>query len=97
MRRAIYGGGLLASVGNFTMENAADPTVSIDEDDIQDWDFDETDNRNGIATITITGGIIGNLNADGTLINGGGRPGYNNGHIYGSGCGMVADALAHDQ
>jgi hypothetical protein len=97
VRRAIYGGGLLASVGNFTMEDATKPTVTIDKDDIQDWLFDETDKRNGIATITITGGIIGNLNADGTLINGGGRPGYNNGHVYGSGCGMVADALAHDQ
>jgi len=97
VRRAIYGGGLLASVGNFSMEDANSPTVSIDEDDILAWDFDEKTNRNGIATITISGGYIGNLNSDGTLIEGGGRPGYNNGHVYGSGCGMVADALQHDQ
>ncbi|MCR4918337.1 MAG: hypothetical protein K5928_00770 [Prevotella sp.] len=112
VRRAIYGGGLLASVGNYTMEDADQPDVNIDEDDIQDWHFDESldengqpKNKNGVATITISGGYIGNVNTDGTMIAGTaltgtdkpGRPGYNNGHVYGSGCGMVADALEHDE
>lgn len=104
VRRAVYGGGLLASVGSFTMEDALKPEVNEDEDDIEAWPFDETldedgkpKNKNGVATITIDGGIIGNLNADGTLIEGAGRPGYNNGHVYGSGCGMVADHESHDE
>jgi len=88
VRRAIYGGGLLASVGIYRLQ---EPDLHI-VDEIED----EVDA--GKATITISGGIIGNVNPDGSVITDASTSGYallapgdNNGHVFGSSCGMVAD------
>ncbi len=83
VRRAIYGGGLLASVGIYRLA----------ESDLHIIDKIEDEVDGGKATITISGGYIGNVNADGTAISGTGllTPGDNNGHVFGSSCGMVAD------
>ena len=83
VRRAIYGGGLLASVGVYRLA----------ESDLHIIDKIEDEVDGGKATITISGGYIGNVNADGTAVSGTGllAPGDNNGHVFGSSCGMVAD------
>ena len=83
VRRAIYGGGLLASVGVYQLA----------ESDLHIIDKIEDEVDGGKATITISGGYIGNVNADGTAVSGTGllTPGDNNGHVFGSSCGMVAD------
>ncbi|MCR5849642.1 MAG: chitobiase/beta-hexosaminidase C-terminal domain-containing protein [Bacteroidaceae bacterium] len=92
VRRAIYGGGLLASVGVYKLN-------SDDGYHITDI-FEDNENPNvaGKATITISGGYIGNVNTDGTALSGTDAtgiaylaPGDNNGHVFGSSCGMVAD------
>ena len=89
VRRAIYGGGLLASVGIYRL--AASDLHIIDE--IEDDDLNA-----GKATITISGGYIGNVDASGSALSGSSSAGYaflapgdNNGHVFGSSCGMVAD------
>ena len=89
VRRSIYGGGLLASVGVYR----------LNKDDymhITDMIEDEVDA--GDATVTISGGYVGNVNPDGSALSGtdaGGTaylaPGDNNGFVFGSSCGMVAD------
>ena len=92
IRHAVYGGGSLANVGNPTM-------VKLGSDEyysISAWPFDENSNRNGVATVNITGGYIGNLNADGTYVSEEALPGYNNGHVYGAGRGMAADNFGAD-
>ena len=88
VRRAIYGGGLLASVGVYRL--------LVDDMHITGMIEDEEDG--GDATVTISGGYIGNVNPDGTALSGTNAsgiaylvPGDNNGHVFGSSCGMVAD------
>ena len=82
VRRAIYGGGLLASVGIYRLDA-----------DLHILDEIEDEVNAGKATITISGGLIGNVNPDGTAVTGTAvlAPGDNNGHVFGSSCGMVAD------
>ena len=93
VRRAIYGGGLLASVGIYRLQ---EPDLHI-VDEIED----EVDA--GKATVTVSGGYIGNVNPDGSALSGTGTSGYvllapgdNNGHVFGSSCGMVADNYTED-
>ena len=83
VRRAIYGGGLLASVGIYRLLQSDMHITDMIEDEVD----------GGNATVTVSGGYIGNVNPDGTAISGSGYliPGDNNGHIFGSSCGMVAD------
>ena len=89
VRRAIYGGGLLASVGVYRLNK---------DDDMHITDMIEDEEDGGDATVTISGGYIGNVNPDGTALSGTNAsgiaylvPGDNNGHVFGSSCGMVAD------
>ena len=88
VRRAIYGGGLLASVGIYRLQ----------EPDLHIVDKIEDEVDAGKATITISGGYIGNVNPDGTAVSGTGvlALGDNNGHVFGSSCGMVADNYTED-
>ena len=88
VRRAIYGGGLLASVGVYQLASSDLHIINEIEDEV----------NAGNATINISGGIIGNVNPDGTVITDASTSGYpllapgdNNGHVFGSSCGMVAD------
>ncbi len=89
VRRAIYGGGLLASVGVYRLNK---------DDDMHITGMIEDKEDGGDATVTISGGYIGNVNPDGTALSGTNAsgiaylvPGDNNGHVFGSSCGMVAD------
>ena len=85
-RRAIYGGGLLASVGIYRL--------LVDDMHITEMIEDPGHDDGGDATVTITGGYVGNVNPDGSPITselGFLKPGDNNGHVFGSSCGMVAD------
>ena len=89
VRRAIYGGGLLASVGVYRLNK---------DDDMHITGMIEDKEDGGDATVTISGGYIGNVNPDGTALTGTNAsgiaylvPGDNNGHVFGSSCGMVAD------
>ncbi len=89
VRRAIYGGGLLASVGVYRLNKDDDMHITGKIEDKEDG---------GDATVTISGGYIGNVNPDGTALSGTNAsgiaylvPGDNNGHVFGSSCGMVAD------
>ena len=91
VRRAIYGGGLLASVGVYQLN-------SDDEYHIQNIIEDnESVIDAGSATITISGGYIGNVDSSGNALSGTDNdiaylaPGDNNGFVFGSSCGMVAD------
>ena len=93
VRRAIYGGGNLASVGIYRLAQS----------DLHIVDMIEDEEDSGDATINISGGIIGNVNPDGTALSGTSTtglpflaPGDNNGHVFGSGCGMVADNYIED-
>ena len=93
VRRAIYGGGNLASVGIYRLAQS----------DLHIIDMIEDEEDSGDATITISGGIIGNVNPDGTALSGTSStglpflaPGDNNGHVFGSSCGMVADNYIED-
>ena len=88
VRRAIYGGGLLASVGMYQLAESDLHIVDMIEDEV----------NGGDALINISGGIIGNVNPDGSVITDASTsgfallaPGDNNGHVFGSSCGMVAD------
>ena len=88
VRRAIYGGGLLASVGMYQLAESDLHIVNMIEDEV----------NGGDAQINISGGIIGNVNPDGSVITDASTsgfallaPGDNNGHVFGSSCGMVAD------
>ena len=83
VRRAIYGGGLLASVGMYKLSNSDMHIIDKIEDEV----------NGGNATVTVSGGYIGNVNSDGSAISGDDylKPGDDNGHIFGSSCGMVAD------
>ena len=88
VRRAIYGGGNLASVGVYRLAQS----------DLHIIDMIEDEEDSGDAQINISGGIIGNVNPDGTPLTGTSStglaflaPGDNNGHVFGSSCGMVAD------
>ena len=83
VRRAIYGGGLLASVGVYQLLQSDMHITDMIEDEVDAGD----------ATVTISGGYIGNVNPDGTALSGTGYLvlGDNNGHVFGSSCGMVAD------
>ena len=82
VRRAIYGGGLLASVGVYRL--------LVDDMHITDMIEDKVDG--GDATINITGGYVGNVDTDGSALGTGYLiPGDNNGFVFGSSCGMVAD------
>ena len=83
VRRSIYGGGLLASVGMYRLNK---------DDDMHIVDMIEDEATGGNATITITGGYVGNVNTDGSALGSGYLvPGDNNGFVFGSSCGMVAD------
>ncbi len=88
VRRAIYGGGLLASVGMYRLLDSDMHIIDMIEDEV----------NGGDATITISGGYIGNVNPDGTPVSvtGALAPGDNNGHVFGSSCGMVADTYTED-
>ena len=83
VRRAIYGGGMLASVGVYRLLQSDLHITDMIEDKIDAGD----------ATVTISGGYVGNVNPDGTALTGTGYlvPGDNNGFVFGSSCGMVAD------
>ena len=88
VRRAIYGGGLLASVGMYQLSASDLHIVDKIEDEV----------NGGDALINISGGYIGNVDANGNALSGTGTSGYallapgdNNGHVFGSSCGMVAD------
>ena len=83
VRRAIYGGGLLASVGIYRLAESDMHIVDMIEDEVDAGD----------ASVTVSGGLIGNVDTDGTPLSGEDYlpPGDNNGHIFGSSCGMVAD------
>ena len=85
VRRAIYGGGMLASVGMYQLQEPDFHIVSMIEDPGHD--------DGGDATVTISGGYVGNVMPDGSTITGTGilPPGDNNGFVFGSSCGMVAD------
>ena len=88
VRRAIYGGGLLASVGVYKLNYE-------DEMHIVDMIEDPGHDDGGDATITISGGYVGNVDTNGDALDETGNtylaPGDNNGHVFGSSCGMVAD------
>ena len=86
VRRAIYGGGLLASVGVYKLD-------SIDNYHIKDIIEDnESTVDAGSTTINITGGYVGNVDLNGDPLGAGYlAPGNNNGFVFGSSCGMVAD------
>ena len=93
VRRAIYGGGNLASVGIYRLAQS----------DLHIVDMIEDEEDSGDATINVSGGIIGNVNPDGTALSGTSTtglpflaPGDNNGHVFGSSCGMVADNYIED-
>ncbi|MBR4649449.1 MAG: hypothetical protein IKO67_04790 [Bacteroidaceae bacterium] len=83
VRRAIYGGGLLASVGVYRLLQSDMHIIDMIEDEVDA----------GNTTITISGGYIGNVDTDGSALGSSGylAPGDNNGHVFGSSCGMVAD------
>ena len=93
VRRAIYGGGNLASVGVYRLLDS----------DLHIIDMIEDEEDSGDAIINISGGIIGNVNPDGSAIIGTASNGYaylapgdNNGHVFGSSCGMVADTYTQE-
>ncbi len=90
VRRAIYGGGLLASVGMYKLAQSDLHIIDMIEDQ------DKVDG--GDTYIEISGGIIGNVMPDGSAITDASTsgfallaPGDNNGQVFGSSCGMVAD------
>ena len=82
VRRAIYGGGLLASVGVYRLLQSDMHIIDMIEDEVDGGD----------ATITISGGYVGNVDTNGSALGSSYlAPGDNNGHVFGSSCGMVAD------
>ncbi len=84
VRRAIYGGGMLASVGVYRLLNTDMHIIDMIEDEVNAGD----------ATVTVSGGYIGNVDANGNALGTGYlAPGDNNGFVYGSSCGMVADVF----
>ena len=84
VRRAIYGGGMLASVGVYRLNK---------DDDYHVVGMIEDQDDSGDCYVTISGGYIGNVMPDGTAFTGEDylEPGDNNGFVFGSSCGMVAD------